>query len=66
MLIDAKGLIILSMSKVLKALSSGVKKLNMEQPSPRSGHVVKIGLCQVLWLPFVNGEWGWKEAARTG
>lgn len=37
----------------------------MEQ-SERCGHVTKIGLCQVLWLPFVNGEWGWEEAARAG
>lgn len=57
LLIDGKGLIIHCILNILKAFCSVVKKLNMEQ-GPCCGHVMKIGLCQVLWLPFVSGGYG--------
>lgn len=65
LLIDGKGLIIHYISNDLNAFCSIVKKLNMEQ-SERCGHVTKIGLCQVLWLPFVNGELGVERGCGTG
>lgn len=47
LLIDGKGLIIHYILNILKSVCSLVKKLNMEQ-APRCGHMMKIGLCQVL------------------
>lgn len=64
LLIDGKVLIIHYIWNDLNAFCSIVKRLNMEQ-CERRGHVTKIGLCQVPWLPFVNGERGWNAAART-
>lgn len=65
LLIDGKGLIIHYILNILKSVCSFVKKLNMEQ-APHCGHMMKIGLCQVLWLPFVNGVGGWNEATHIG